>query len=97
MTVKVGADGKLTIGLKKDVTLTDDWTIWTNWQLFYFGNNSALTPDGDASHINNLNGDPVKVEFFNLAGQQLKAVNGVAIKKVTYADGSVSTQTVIVK
>ena len=97
VTVKVGADGKLTIGLKKDVTLTDDWTIWTNWQLFYFGNNSALTPDGDASHINNLNGDPVKVEFFNLAGQQIKAANGVAIKKVTYADGSVSTQTVIVK
>ena len=97
VTVKVGADGKLTIGLKKDVKLTDDWTIWTNWQLFYFGNNSALTPDSDASHINNLNGDPVKVEFFNLAGQQLKAVNGVAIKKVTTADGNVSTQTVIVK
>ena len=40
--VKVGPEGRLTIGLKKDVQISADWTIWTNWQLFYYGKNSSL-------------------------------------------------------
>jgi hypothetical protein len=95
VTVKVGADGKLTIGLKKNVTVTDDWTIWTNWQLFYFGKNSALVPDNDPSGIIETGADkPVKVEYFNLGGIQTDA-KGFVIKKETMSDGTVKTQTVI--
>ena len=97
VTVKVGADGKLIIGLKKNVTVTDDWTIWTNWQLFYFGKNSALVPDSDPSGIIETGADEaVKVEYIGLGGQQTNA-NGFVIKKVTMGDGTVKAQTVIKK
>ena len=96
VTVKVGADGKLTIGLKKNVKITDDWTIWTNWQLFYLGKNSALTPDSDASGISEASSDAaVKVEYFSLGGQKTNG-NGLVIKKETMSDGSVKS-TVILK
>ncbi len=46
VTVKVDAEGKLTIGLKKDVTIPNDWTIWDNWKLVYRG----LYRLGDVDH-----------------------------------------------
>lgn len=35
--VKVGSDGKLTIGIRKNYTLTGDWTCLDNWKLEYYG------------------------------------------------------------
>lgn len=32
--------GTLTIGLEKDQLIVDDWTIFTNWSLTYYGENS---------------------------------------------------------
>ncbi len=43
---KVGSDGKLVIGLKKEALLDYDWTLWDNWQLFYLGKGFVL---GDAN------------------------------------------------
>lgn len=35
------SDGTLTFGLKKDMTLNGDWTIFDNWQLYYLGDNDT--------------------------------------------------------
>ncbi|MBR1521361.1 MAG: hypothetical protein IJ635_09010 [Bacteroidaceae bacterium] len=42
--VKVGEDGKLRIGVKKDVTISTDWAIFDNFTLTYYGTNSAKEP-----------------------------------------------------
>jgi hypothetical protein len=90
VTVKVGEDGNLTIGLKKNVTLQDDWTLWTNWQLFYYGKNSGLTPDIETAIKEVGSGEAVKVEIFNVNGARLnKAQKGLVIVKKTMSDGSV--------
>jgi hypothetical protein len=90
VTVKVGEDGNLTIGLKKGVTLQDDWTLWTNWQLFYYGTNSALEPNIDTSIKEMGSNEAVKVEVFNVNGARLnKAQKGLVIVKKTMSDGSV--------
>lgn len=34
---KVGADGLLTIGIRKRTTINDDWTCIDNWKLEYYG------------------------------------------------------------
>ena len=47
--VKVGEDGKLRIGVKKDVTIDTDWAIFDNFKLIYFGANSSKTPDAIAN------------------------------------------------
>ncbi|MBO4850142.1 MAG: dockerin type I repeat-containing protein [Prevotella sp.] len=48
VSAKVGADGKLIIGLKKEVQIENDWTIWDNWQLFYLGKSFGdVNNDGD--------------------------------------------------
>jgi len=40
--VVVGSDGVLTIGIKKDATISGDWTIFDNWTLTYMGVRSAI-------------------------------------------------------
>ena len=99
VTVKVGEEGKLTIGLKKDVHIDTDWTLWTNWQLFYFGKNSALQPDIYVNAIKEIgSGDAVKVEFFNLNGARLNnAKKGIVIMKQTMSDGSVKIKKTVMK
>lgn len=37
LEVKVGDDGALVIGIKKDVTISNDWTIIDNWTLYRIG------------------------------------------------------------
>ena len=99
VTVKVGEDGRLTIGLKKKEQIADDWTIWSNWQLFYYGTSSSLQPNGDPSAINSVADElPAKVEFFNLNGARInKPAKGVAIMKQTLSDGKVKVTKVIIK
>ena len=99
LTAKVGEDGVLTIGLKKDELIASDWTIWTNWQLFYYGTSSSLEPNDDPSGIKAVNGNQaVKVEFFNLNGARIsKPMKGVAIMRQQMRDGSVKVSKVLMK
>ena len=99
VTVKVGEDGRLTIGLKKKEQITDDWTLWTNWQLFYYGKNSSKTPNNDPSGIKELNSElPVSIEFFNLNGVRInKPQKGIAIMKQKMSDGTVKVTKVMIK
>jgi hypothetical protein len=101
--VKVGEDGKLTIGLIKKEALDKDWVIWSNWQLFYYGPNSAQNESGNSmdSGIHNLdvNGmQAAKVEFFSLNGARLNAPHkGIVIMKQTLSDGTVKVRKLSVK
>ena len=84
---KVGDDGKARIGIKKGTTITNDWTIWTNWTLTYYGKNSALEP----SAIGRIAGESrvVKTEYYSLSGSRLKSARGLVIVKQTMSDGRV--------
>lgn len=97
--VKVGEDGNLTIGLKKDVTLTDDWTIWTAWQLFYYGPNSSLQPSDNPLYVETLNNNSVvNAEFFTINGTRISHIQrGVTIVRETLSDGSVRVRKVSIK
>ena len=96
---KVGDDGVLTIGIKKDQNVTNSWVVCDNFKLYYFGENSTKQPDGDAStDISAVASAPVKVEFFSLSGARIsKPVKGVVIQKQILGDGSVKVQKVTVK
>ena len=99
VVTKVGADGKLVIGLKKDVQITDDWTIWKNWQLFYYGKNSSLEPSGNALSIDELNASSVvSREFFTVNGTRVSGLQkGVNIVRETLSDGTIRVLKVSVK
>ena len=99
VVVKVGEEGNLTIGLRKDVTLTDDWTIWTNWQLIYYGKNSTLEESGNPLSIETVNALGVtNAEVFTLDGSRVnKLQRGVNIVRQTLSDGSTRVVKVIVK
>lgn len=94
---KVGAEGKARIGLKKEVQEAENWCIWDNWQLMYYGKNSTKeeTVDGIVSTTAAV---AAKVEFFGLNGARIsKPTKGVAIMRQTLSDGTVKTTKVIVK
>lgn len=83
LIVKVGNDGKLRIGVKKDVHIEADWTIVDNWQLFYLGEE---TPTAIRSIENSEASKNVVNGIYNLAGQKLlapqKGLNIINGKKV---------------
>ena len=90
LIVKV-VDGKLRFGVRKDQTTGNDWIVLDNFQLWYHGANSALTPDGDAVFVESVaTSEPVKVEYYTLDGRKAAIVQkGILIQRTTYADGKV--------
>ncbi|MBO4822385.1 MAG: hypothetical protein J5548_13095 [Prevotella sp.] len=59
----VGNDGKLTIGLRKDVQIDRDWTIWDNWQLFYLGNDNVFIGDANGDGQVNITDVTILVDY----------------------------------
>ncbi|MBR1395689.1 MAG: hypothetical protein IJ559_08555 [Prevotella sp.] len=91
---KVGADGKARIGLKKEVQEANNWCLWDNWTLTYYGANSTKEPTGIVSTV----ASAAKTEFFGLNGARInKPTKGVAIMRQTLSDGTVKTTKVIIK
>ena len=90
VTVKVAEGAPLRIGLKKAQTIANDWTFFDEWELWYFGTESAKTPDGDLSGIKVMNlTDSIKSEYFTLDGRKATAVQkGILIEKVTFSNGA---------
>ncbi len=97
--VKVGEDGKLTIGLKKNVQIDSDWTIWTNWQLFYYGKNSSLEESDNPLSIFSIDSNGVvSAEVFSINGTRTAGLQrGVNIVRETLSDGSVRVRKITVK
>ena len=90
--VVLKVDGeKLRIGIRKDANSSTDWIIMDDFKLTYYGANSSLTPDGDASGIVSVAvPQSVKVEYFTLDGRKATSVQkGILIQKVTFENGSV--------
>ncbi len=85
------AGDKLRIGVRKDQTTSADWIVIDEFQLWYHGANSSLTPDGDATGIESVAvPQSVKVEYFTLDGRKATSVQkGILIQKVTFENGSV--------
>lgn len=82
--VKVGADGKLRIGVKKDVTISTDWSIFDNFTLTYYGKDSKQV----VSEIEGTEtaGDAAPVSITTLSGINVKSlVKGYNI--ITKANG----------
>ena len=97
--VKVGEDGKLTIGLKKNVHIELDWTIWTNWQLFYYGKNSSLEESDNPLSIFTIDSNGVvSTEVFSINGTRTAGLQrGVNIVRETLSDGTVRVRKITVK
>ena len=91
--VKLGSDdATLRIGLKKEVNLDNNWSIWDNWHINYFGKASSKEADGDAATaISTMEAAvaPVKVEFFTIDGRKaIRAQKGVILQKTTLSNGA---------
>ncbi len=97
--VKVGQEGILTIGLKKDVLITNDWTLWTNWQLFYYGKNSQLAESDNPMSIEAIAAGQVSnAEVFSVNGTRVNGLQrGINIVRETLSDGTVRVRKVSVK
>ena len=89
VVVKVGDDGILRIGIKKDEEKTNSWVVLDNFNLIYHGENSGLQPGSDPSAIDNMISAPAKkVEYYSLDGRRLNgAMKGITIQKTTLANG----------
>ncbi len=93
-------NGKLRVGVKKPGQyVAGDWLIIDNFRLYYYGENSAIQPTGDATGIDEVAGvSTVKVEFFSLNGARTQSLQkGVNIVKQTMSDGSVKIQKILVR
>ena len=90
LIAKVGDDGKLRIGIKKDQRVTSSWVVLDNWKLFYCGSNSSLTPSPDITAVETVNvEEAARVEFFSLDGRKANsAQKGVFIQKTTLSNGA---------
>jgi hypothetical protein len=98
VTVKLGQDDVLTIGVKKAVAITNDWTIWANWNVTYYGANSTKQVDGDPSKIADVKLAEVETVYYNLNGMRIsQPQKGIAIMKQTLSDGTVKVRKVNLK
>ena len=57
-------DGDLTIGVRKDVTLTSDWAIFDNFSLLYYGT-------GEATETDSIYSQPTNADFMSDAPEKV--------------------------
>lgn len=80
------------IGLIKNVTVTNDWTIVKNFKLYYLG--------GDPTGINEIvtDANAVATKIYNASGMQIgKLQKGINIIETVMKDGSKKVKKVVVK
>lgn len=100
--IKVGADQKLRIGVKRDApgsTPDGNWTIVDDFQLIAFGTESTKTVSGDASGIETVAAaEAVANQYFTVSGARTNGLQkGINIVKKVNADGTVTVTKVLVK
>ena len=90
LIVKVTGE-ELRIGIRKDENAGGDWVVMDNFQLWYHGTNSQLTPDGDATGIAlTEQARQVRTEYFTIDGRRaVSAQKGIMIQKTTLGDGTI--------
>ena len=78
-TFEVGEDGLATIGIRKDVHLNGDWTIFTAWTLYYLG---KIAPDA-IEEVKSVDSKVQTSAMYDLSGRQVangKLQKGIYIK-----------------
>jgi len=97
LDVKVGEDGSLTFGVRKNVHIDQDWTIWNKFELYYLGTTAPTAVESIAVEGQNANGVAGKM-IYSIDGTRLARMQkGVNIIKTTLSDGTVKTAKVLVK
>lgn len=93
------ADGTLKIGIKKEVLLSGDWTMFDNWRLTYYGDSSSQETDGDASGIVSPESkELMSTKYYSIGGVESSVpVKGINIVKSIYSDGTVEVHKILVK
>lgn len=88
---RLNEKGNLSIGVKENVSIGQNWVILDDFELWYYGANSAKQPAGDPSGISSVaNGDIVRSEYFNINGMRTIAPQkGIVIVRQTLSDGNV--------
>lgn len=91
-------DGKLRIGVKKDVKVGSDWVIMDSWKLTAYGPNSSLTPGGTSGIESAASTATVaKVEIYSVNGTKTSGLTkGLNIVKTTKTDGTVVVKKIVV-
>lgn len=80
------------IGLIKNVTVTNDWTIVKNFKLYYLG----VDPTGISEIVTDANA--VATKIYNASGMQIgKLQKGINIIETMMKDGSKKVKKVVVK
>lgn len=80
------------IGLIKNVTVTNDWTIVKNFKLYYLG----VDPTGISEIVTDANA--VATKIYNASGMQIgKLQKGINIIETVMKDGSKEVKKVVVK
>ncbi len=87
LKVQVGEDGKMTIGIRKEAHIEGDWTIFTNWKLFYLGKTGANFAE-EVSGVNSVNAAGKAAQVFSIDGTQLNSLRR-GINIVRMSDGTV--------
>lgn len=98
--VKV-TDGTLRLGIKKNTGKGNDWSIFDNFRLIYYGANSTKNANDDPSGIERTENATAKVlrtEYFMFNGVRTANVQkGMAIVRQIMSDGTVVVKKVNLK
>ena len=87
-----GGNSDFRIGLIKNVTVTNDWTIVKNFKLYYLG----VDPTGISEIVTDANA--VATKIYNASGMQIgKLQKGINIIETVMKDGSKKVKKVVVK
>ena len=85
---------EIKLGVKKEILVGDDWTIWDSFKLLYLG---ATAPDA-VGVIENAGATVDRVQYFTTDGIQVnRPVKGVTIVKKFMTDGTVQVVKIGVK
>ena len=96
LTVYVGADGNLRIGVRNDNAAGNSWSPFTNWHLYYCGT-EGVNPTG-INELSDNTAKTVKTTVYSIDGRQMNGtVRGVNIVKTRDNSGKETVRKVIVK
>ncbi len=88
LKVQVGEDGKMTISVKKTAHIEGDWTIFTNWGLYYLGKTGKNFEDELDAVESLVDANAKATQFFSLDGRQMsrlsRGMNIVRMSDGTY-------------
>ena len=89
--------GSLTFGLRKNVHVSEDWTIWNKFELYYLGTNAPTSVETIPVDTQATTGF-ASTMIYSIGGSRLSHLTkGVNIVKKTLADGTVKIQKVLVR